>query len=315
MAEPKISVCIPVYNYEKYLGEAVESVLQQTFTDFELIVVDNHSTDKTPQIAEKYAKQDKRIILHRNETNLGMISNWNLSILLARGEYMKMLCADDKLMPRCLEVFADILNKNPQISLVTSFSKCIGDEDTIKDEKWVYATGEINGKELQKNLFLMWNWIGSPTTVMFRRKDLHIGLFNQAWNRYLPDRDFWIRLLSIGNAYVVPEILCLHRTHNESFTATCNPNFDCIKERLQFACFAFQFPHMYGEFTKKEQRQLYRHLLERLVREGYGKRGIKAKIDMLKIGLFENHRNRFVFLLLLLKNFRRLFKKHSRWSD
>lgn len=311
---PKVSVCIPVYNRPDYVAKAIESVLNQTFTDFELIVTDNCSTDNTLEVIKSYAAKDGRIKYYKNEHNLGVFSNLNRGLLQARGEYIKFVLSDDKLAPQCIEVFVETMDKHPEVSLITSFTQSFGDSDNIRDRSYFPGTGQLDGKVCQKNLLINGNWPGGPSSTMFRRRDLHLGLFDHRWKYWLGDLEMWMRLLGTGDAYIIPQILSYLRIHDEQESAIHGIEYRLIKERLMLAKLVFAFPHMYGEYTRKEKWNIQNHLLERLVREGYGRKGLKAKIDMLKIGLFDNQKNRFVFLLLLLKNLRRLFKK-SRWSD
>ena len=93
---PKVSVLIPTYNYARYIGEAIESVLNQTFTDFELIIIDDQSKDNTDEVVAKYL-HDPRVSYHKNPVNLGLVGNFNRALELANGEYIKFLLADDKL--------------------------------------------------------------------------------------------------------------------------------------------------------------------------------------------------------------------------
>ena len=245
---------------------------------------------------------------------MGIASSLNRAILLSAGQYIKFLFSDDLLAPRCLEVFVDVLDKNPSVSLVTSFTKTFGKNDLVRDAKFFPGTGLLDSKKSQKSLFFDGNWAGSPSSVMFRRRDLYIGLFNHMWKYWVGDLDMWMRLLGVGDAYVVPEILSFLRIHDKSESAIHGIDFRLITERLMLTNVIFSSPHIYGEFTKKEQRQFYHYLLERLVREGYGRRGLKAKIDMLKIGMSDLNRRRLIFPLILIKNFHRIFKK-SRWTD
>ena len=93
---PKISVCIPTYNYAHYISFAVESVLNQQFTDFELIIVDDCSKDNTEEVVSRFL-YDKRVSFEKNERNLGLVGNWNKCLSKARGEYIKFVFADDML--------------------------------------------------------------------------------------------------------------------------------------------------------------------------------------------------------------------------
>jgi glycosyltransferase involved in cell wall biosynthesis len=311
---PKVSVCIPVYNREDFIAEAIESVLSQTFTDFELIITDNCSTDKTPQIVQSYAQEDRRIIYFRNEHNLGICSSMNRALLLSRGEYIKFLFSDDKLAPECLEVFVEKMDKHPEVSLITSFTQSFGDSDNIRDQSYFPGTGQLDGKVCQKDLLVNGNWAGSQSSVMFRRRDLHIGVFNQMWKYWLGDLDMWLRLLGVGNAYIVPQVLSYLRIHEKQESSIHAVDFRLIKERLMLANIVFLFPHMYGEHTRSERRVIQNHLLKRLVREGIGKRGLKSKFTMVKIGLSRLSYSRIKFLLLLIKNLPRLFRK-SRYNQ
>lgn len=98
---PKVSVGLPVYNGEKYLPQAIKSLLAQTFAEFELIICDNASTDRTQEISRTFTKRDQRIRYHRNPNNLGAAANFNLSFRLSSGEYFKW-AADDLCAPEFL---------------------------------------------------------------------------------------------------------------------------------------------------------------------------------------------------------------------
>src|SRR5215203_3758698 len=104
----KVSVLTPTYNYGHYLSEAIASVLSQTYTDFELVILDNFSTDNTADVASSFLG-DSRVKYYRNERNIGSINNFNEAINRASGEYIQFLFADDLLLPRALETFVRVL--------------------------------------------------------------------------------------------------------------------------------------------------------------------------------------------------------------
>ncbi|RYF88859.1 MAG: glycosyltransferase family 2 protein, partial [Chitinophagaceae bacterium] len=122
---PKVSVLVPTYNYAHYLPETLRSALEQTFTDFELVVVDNCSTDNTAELMATY-KDDPRVIYHRNDANIGIVGNFNRCLELARGEYIKFLCADDKFAPGMLETYVRIMDEMPGVSLITCDKQAFG---------------------------------------------------------------------------------------------------------------------------------------------------------------------------------------------
>src|SRR4051812_21562594 len=100
---PVISICVPAYNAAGYLRQCLDSALAQTFKDWELVLVDNASTDQTVAIATEYARRDDRFRVHQNAQNIGAHANFNRCIDLAQGEWLKFLCADDWLEPECVE--------------------------------------------------------------------------------------------------------------------------------------------------------------------------------------------------------------------
>lgn len=114
---PRISIGLPVYNAEKYLRNALDSTLCQTFTDFELIIADNASTDSTQAICKEYAARDPRVRYFRNARNFGAAENFNKVFRLSRAEYFKWIAYDDMCLPGFLEKCIEVLEKNPDVAL------------------------------------------------------------------------------------------------------------------------------------------------------------------------------------------------------
>lgn len=114
---PTVSIGLAVFNGEKYLEEAVDSILNQTFTDFELIISDNASTDRTEEICQRYVAQDPRIRYSRNATNIGGANNENLTVRLSRGKYFRWAAHDDKLHPELLAKCVAVMERDPSIVL------------------------------------------------------------------------------------------------------------------------------------------------------------------------------------------------------
>lgn len=113
---PLVSVLMPAYNREKYIAEAIESVLAQTFTDFELIIVDDGSKDRTVEIARRFAS-DKRVHIYINERNLGQFPNRNRAAQLASGKYLKYVDSDDVAYPHCLQVMVSCMGRFPDAAI------------------------------------------------------------------------------------------------------------------------------------------------------------------------------------------------------
>lgn len=116
--EPTVSIILPVYNGERYLNEAVESILAQTYPSWELIIVDDCSTDGTPEICQSYVKKDDRIRYVRNETNKKLPASLNVGFSHARGQYLTWISDDNRFREDALEVMAGALDRDSQIDLV-----------------------------------------------------------------------------------------------------------------------------------------------------------------------------------------------------
>ena len=121
----RVSLAMPVYNGEKYIEEAIRSILVQDFADFELIITDNASTDRTEAICRSFAASDSRIHYVRNARNLGAAPNYNLGFELARGEFLKWCAHDDWISPNCIGECVRALDENPGAVMAYPATQCI----------------------------------------------------------------------------------------------------------------------------------------------------------------------------------------------
>lgn len=141
---PRVSIGLPVYNGENYMAAAIEGVLAQTFTDLELIIADDASTDRTAEICRDYAARDPRVRYHRNERNRGAAPNYNNLVRLARGEYFKWIAHDDVITPDYLAKTVDALDRRPEAVLAHTQVRMIdkdGGELTFYDNALPLTTG------------------------------------------------------------------------------------------------------------------------------------------------------------------------------
>jgi glycosyltransferase involved in cell wall biosynthesis len=226
---PKVSVLIPTYNSAPFLDEAIQSVLNQSYPDFELIIVDNKSTDNTSEVIEKYLG-DKRVSYYINQTNIGLVNNFNKCLTYAKGDYIKFLCSDDKFHPDLLSKFVQVLDAYPNVVLVTSNKEGFGTKSFTERPPVQYLQP---GKKVISQSIQDCNWIGEPTTVMFRRKNLQVGNFNNEY-KYFPDWDMWLRQLTLGDCYIIPETLSYFRLHPNQVTAINYQNLTNYFEEYQF---------------------------------------------------------------------------------
>lgn len=209
-----VSVCIPTYNNEEYIGRTIESILKQTHQKWELIIVDDCSKDRTVEIIEQY--EDSRIHLFRNEKNLGMAGNWNRCVELASGEYIKFICADDILMAECLETELKIFLEHPSLSMVVSDSRLINDQGVpsgfSRDIRVVAFRMEKSSKAFPDFYKLFWNALRSYVP---QRTFAQIGGFSKEFH-YIVDFDLWLAMSLYGDVYVNKQFLNCFRLREDS---------------------------------------------------------------------------------------------------
>ncbi|MBX9694041.1 MAG: glycosyltransferase, partial [Cyanobacteria bacterium] len=215
-SKSKVSIILPVFNGERYLAQAIESVLAQTHENFELVLSDNRSTDKSYQIARKYAKQDSRIKLSRNSENIGPVANFNKVIAESTGKYIELFSHDDLFEPTCIEKFATILDEHKNVVIVTSNRNSIDVNGDILPADRMSGTRVISGENaIKSNLDVLSNWISSP--VMFRSKYKKDG-FNVMLPLY-SDIYYWCEMFLHGDLYYLDEVLFSYRYHATTNTS------------------------------------------------------------------------------------------------
>jgi glycosyltransferase involved in cell wall biosynthesis len=233
MERPKVSVCIPCYNHAGFLPEAIESVLAQNFSDYELLVIDDASQDETPHLLAEYAKRDARIRIRTNSTNIGMIANWNLCLKEASGEYIKFVFSDDSLSsPDALQRMVALLDSKPAVTLVACARSFIDGEGAAGLVVRHFSNGDLAGAAVinyclheQKNL------IGEPTAVMFRKKDATRGFL--PYYSQIVDQEMWFHLLERGRFAFIGDPLCCFRIHQDQQSAKNAETLETIEDGLQ----------------------------------------------------------------------------------
>ncbi len=239
MNTPTISVIMPVYNSERFLKQALQSVLSQTFTDFELLIINDGSTDSSLSIIQSFS--DKRIHLIQNERNIGLIDSLNKGIALATATYIARMDADDICLPARFEKQVSYLNQHPEVAVVaTRVIQINADEDELGgwDDDLRYSSAQQIYTALAKT-----NCIAHPT-VMMRTEIIRSYTYHKK-QKGSEDWDLWMRLVSDGHhIHKIPETLLKYRLHAASATAVHNREFSIekkinrvrtifLKERLQ----------------------------------------------------------------------------------
>lgn len=213
---PRVSIGFPIYNGEKYMRQSLDSLLNQTFTDFELIIADNCSTDNTVAICQAYAAKDERIIFHQNEENKGAAYNYNKVFHLARGQYFRWAAHDDYNEPQALELMVKVLDENPEAIL--SYPKTIlidGNDKLIEYHEDGYDLRSHNPSERFAKFFKSSAWC-HPVFGLIRIDVLaRTGLIG---NFASSDRVLLGELAVQGKCYEIPEHLAYRRLHPENST-------------------------------------------------------------------------------------------------
>lgn len=240
MSEPLVSVCLPVYNGEQYLAQSIESVLAQSYSNFELLIADDCSGDSSTEICQQFAKLDKRIRFWRNDTTRGLFANYNRCIKRASGTFIKPFAQDDVLHPEMLAKSVAVLQSHKGVSLLSVGRSWINaDGADITEcvtsplaERFVPADCPVPGSVvIRKALSPVTNFIGEPVAVLFRAALKGAGFDEDL--AHIGDLEYWIRLLNKGSFYFLSEVLCSYRSHPESQTRrnweNCSISTDFLK--------------------------------------------------------------------------------------
>jgi glycosyltransferase involved in cell wall biosynthesis len=207
---PLVSIVLGAYNGRKYLKEQIESILQQTYANIELIITDDCSTDHTPTILREYLNRDKRLQVHFNENNLGLIKNFEKAVQYAKGAYIAFADQDDVWLPEKIQLLIEHIGDNMLI---------------YSDSAYIDAAGNLMGRKISdyrnlikgKNLYALDSesgiWVAAHA-MMFRRELLDLAL---PFSNYI-NHDAWLVYIAMlkGEITFVPETLVLYRQHGDN---------------------------------------------------------------------------------------------------
>ena len=213
MNVPAVSVVLPAYNCEKYIAEAIESVLQQTFTDFEFIIINDGSSDETESIILSFI--DPRIVYLKNESNSGLIFTLNKGVEIAGGSYIARMDADDICLLTRLEKQKKHLDEHLETSMEATTISFIDENENDKGS-WPLDRRIISYNSI-RNKMPFENCLAHPS-IMIRTNVLKELKYDPR-QANIEDYDLWLRLLSRGHIISkIDEPLLLYRIHNESVT-------------------------------------------------------------------------------------------------
>lgn len=278
LKQPKVSVLMTAYNREKYIAEAIESVLASTFTDFELIVVDDCSSDQTVAIARSFESKDSRIKVYVNEKNLGDYPNRNRAAEYAVGEFIYYLDSDDMLVKDGLEKLLGLMNKFPEVQFAM-YSGEITEEQNLNPKEAIYRHFFVNP-------FL----VCGPSGTFLKRKFLEdTGRYPV---KYGPACDMYFNLKAASSVGVllIPYLFVNYRIHegqeqNDKYKYLYN-NFNYLKDALNKLPLPLEKSHK-AWLLKKSKRRFVTNIFKYFIKTGNFSKTIRAiKLAEFKLGDF-----------------------------
>ena len=207
--KPEVSIILPTYNGRKYIRESIDSILRQTFTDWELILVNDCSTDGTAEILEEYAMKDNRISVVHNKVNRKLPESLNTGFAGARGEYLTWTSDDNRYLPDALETMVEYLEENRGTMIVRS------------DYFFIDAQGNRIGESVKYSNHNMFSWNCFGACFLYRKEVLKlVGKYNKdAFG--VEDYDYWLRVLErFGKIDSIEKKLYEYRRHEGSLSET-----------------------------------------------------------------------------------------------
>ena len=240
-----MSIVLPVYNGEKYLNESIDSVVAQTYQNWELIIIDDCSSDSSPEIAKSYVAQDSRIYYYRNEQNMKLPKSLNRGFSLAEGDYLTWTSDDNRYLPEAIERMLFYI-RNQNIDLVYAKCKVIDDSGNFIQYSDVSSDTETG----------IWSWNCVGACFLYTKKVYEkIGKYDE--NLFLvEDYDYWLRVCSCFKAYGIDETLYVYRTHSQNLTNTARRGEIAeLCERM-----LLKNVSLYGKMNKRQKFSLYTQL-------------------------------------------------------
>lgn len=282
ISNPLVSIVIPVYNRELYIGKAIESAINQTYKNIEVIICDNCSTDETWNIVQKYVREDSRVIAYRNEVNLGPVLNWRECFNYAQGEYVKILWSDDWMKEYFIEKALALFDE--EVAFVLSYVQGITNDNKIIFSNKYFNTEYTTKEYLDNVLFLKRKeeFPLSPGCALFRLSDVKNALVinipngdgldsrtNGAGNDLLL---FLITANKYNKIKILPSYANFFRHHSNSFSVTDSLEvyYEWAKifflenvrmEREVLSCFKFRYFILNSLKGKIKYKNLYNYLL------------------------------------------------------
>ena len=215
--KPRVSVGMPVYNGANFIEEALDSILDQTYSDFEVIICDNASTDRTPVICKSYSARDERIKYHRNDRNMGGANNFNRTFELSSGIYFKWAAHDDVIAEDFLAKCIEVLEGDPTVAVCSALTGSINENGELQ-RVWRHSMRTDSHKPHERFFDLLYYPYRQALYGLIRSSTLQktnlLGSFHDS------DGNLLIELALHGRLVELPELLFFDRVHPEKYTVS-----------------------------------------------------------------------------------------------
>ncbi|WP_066852923.1 glycosyltransferase family 2 protein [Halodesulfovibrio spirochaetisodalis] len=272
---PKVSILLPAYNQEKYIEETVESILSQTFTDFEFIILDDASSDRTAERIQTF--EDERITFYQNAENLGSVGTLNKGLALCRGEYIARIDGDDIAYPDRLAKQVAFLDSHPDVGVVGSAVQCFSDSGMGKVMRY-----ETDSAALFSSFLLAETSMVAHPAVMMRRCLFEGGIQYSQEHFYAEDYKLWNDLKWHTRIANMSEVLLKYRIHQASMSRS-KPE---LQANLRTSIAAAEYERFLGEDVggcKSTAREMFASLsYSQLVRLVWGLQQQIGMVNALK---------------------------------
>lgn len=264
---PEVSICVPAYNAASTVRATLDSILEQTFENYEVIVADNASTDGTGELAREV--DDPRVRVVRFDELLTMGPNWSRTVGLASADLVKVVCADDLLRPRCLEVQVPMM-ADATVALAASAFDLIDDDGRLLDT----GVGLVGLEPRMTSVQAMRAFVRQlpdelcpPGAVMFRRRDFERTTGFRDDFHYTLDIDVWFQIARFGQLCTTGESLAVNRASTINFSSTTS-TLKKLREIARFNAWAFRTHHAEGGIRLSDLAYGNTRVLRALVNRG-----------------------------------------------
>jgi glycosyltransferase involved in cell wall biosynthesis len=217
--QPFVSIVTPLYDTEKYVGECIQSILAQTYRNWEYVIVNNFSTDKSLEIAQQYSQKDSRIRIHNNAKFLNQLENWNHSLrqISVKSKYCKIVHADDWLFPECIARMVEVAETKPSVGIVGAYRL---DEDKINLSGLPYKKRIFSGRDICRKTLLGDLYVfGSPSSLLLRYDFIRSRDKFYSESSIHADKEVCFEILKNADFGFVHQVLTFTRRHNDSITS------------------------------------------------------------------------------------------------